>query len=268
MRSPFVLFALYAAIAGALCGPLVAFAAPPANVEHVETFRGIAQYRLKSNGMTILLAPDRNSPVFTFMVVYHVGSRNEAPGNTGSAHLLEHMIFNKSTENFGKANGHATFQDVLYEAGADYASSNMTTWNDRMNGYSTLPAGKLELAMRIEADRMQRALILDSERQSEMSVVRNEYEIGENNPAQALQKALVGTAIQAHPYHWDTIGYRSDIEGVSNTLYVHSTPSFASLWLVPRLHAFAQACPDISLNLSSTPTHRMCPAGSATTAPP
>jgi hypothetical protein len=83
--------------------PLAAFAAPPANVEHVETFRGIAQYRLKSNGMTILLAPDRNSPVFTFMVVYHVGSRNEAPGNTGSAHLLEHMIFNKSTENFGKA---------------------------------------------------------------------------------------------------------------------------------------------------------------------
>jgi zinc protease len=62
---------------------------------------------------------------------------------------------------------------------------------------------------------MQRALILDSERQAEMSVVRNEYEIGENNPARALQKALVATAIQAHPYHWDTIGYRSDIEGVT-----------------------------------------------------
>jgi zinc protease len=91
----------------------------------------------------------------------------------------------------------------------------MTTWYDRMTGYSTLPSDKLELAMRIEADRMQRALILDSERQSEMSVVRNEYEIGENDPAQALQKAVVGTAIQAHPYHWDTIGYRSDIEGVT-----------------------------------------------------
>ena len=88
------------------------------------------------------------------MVVYHVGSRNEAPGNTGSAHLLEHMIFNKSTENFGRANGHQTFQEVLYEAGADSASSNMTTWYDRMNGYSTLPADKLELAMRIEADRL------------------------------------------------------------------------------------------------------------------
>ena len=107
----------------------------------------------------------------------------KAPGNTGSAHLLEHMIFNKSTENFGKANGHKTFQEVLYEAGADFASSNMTTWYDRMNGYSTLPSDKLELAMKIEADRLGRGLILDSERQPEMSVVRNEYEIGENNPA-------------------------------------------------------------------------------------
>jgi zinc protease len=191
-----------------------AFALPP-NVEKIDSFRGIDQYRLKSNEMTILLMPDHSSPVFTFMVVYHVGSRNEAPGNTGSAHLLEHMIFNKSTENFGRAKGHKTFQEVLYEAGCDYSSTNMTTWNDRMNGYSTLPSDKLELAMKVEADRLGRALILDSERQSEMSVVRNEYEIGENNPNQALTKAVVGAAVVAHPYHWDTIGYRSDIEGVT-----------------------------------------------------
>ncbi len=191
-----------------------AFALPP-NVEKIDSFRGIDQYRLKSNDMTLLLVPNHTSPVFTFMVVYHVGSRNEAPGNTGSAHLLEHMIFNKSTENFGKANGHKTFQEVLYEAGADFSSTNMTTWNDRMNGYSTLPSDKLELAMKIEADRLGRGLILDSERQSEMSVVRNEYEIGENNPLQALWKATVASTIQAHPYHWDTIGYRSDIEGVT-----------------------------------------------------
>ena len=190
-------------------------AALPANVEQVESFRGLTQYRLKSNGMTILLAQDRSSPVFTFMVVYRVGSRNEAPGNTGSAHLLEHMIFNKSTENFGRARGHKTFQEVLYEAGADAGSSNMTTWYDRMNGYSTLPSDKLELAMKIEADRLGRGLILDSERQSEMSVVRNEFEIGENNPVQALFKATVAAAITAHPYHWSTIGYRSDIEGVT-----------------------------------------------------
>ena len=191
-----------------------AFALPP-NVEKIDSFRGIDQYRLKSNDMTILLVPDHASPVFTFMVVYHVGSRNEAPGNTGSAHLLEHMIFNKSTENFGRAKGHKTFQEVLYEAGADFGSTNMTTWYDRMNGYSTLPSDKLELAMKIEADRLGRGLILDSERQSEMSVVRNEFEIGENNPWQALWKATIAAAIQAHPYHWSTIGYRSDIEGVT-----------------------------------------------------
>ena len=187
----------------------------PANVERLDSLGGISEYRLRKNGMKILVAPNHAAPVITFMVVYHVGSRNEAPGNTGSAHLLEHMLFNKSTKNFGKANGKETFQEVLYEAGADYGSSNMTTWYDRMNGYSTLPAEKLDLAMKIEADRLGRALILDSERQPEMSVVRNEYEIGENSPYRALDKAVIAAAIQAHPYHWNTIGYRSDIEGVT-----------------------------------------------------
>jgi len=187
----------------------------PSNVERVDSLAGITQYRLHSNGMNIYLSPNHAAPVVTFLVVYHVGSRNEAPGNTGSAHLLEHMLFNKSTKNFGKANKKQTFQEVLYAAGADAATTNMTTWNDRMTGYSTLPADKLELAMRIESDRISRALILDSERQPEMSVVRNEYEIGENNPYNALDKAVVAAAIVAHPYHWDTIGYRSDIEGVS-----------------------------------------------------
>jgi zinc protease len=219
-------------LAGALAAPRPAHAQPresqwrtapaarstlglPANVERLDSLSGITEYRLRSNGMHILLAPNHAAPVITFLVVYHVGSRNEAPGNTGSAHLLEHMIFNKSTKNFGKANGKPTFQEVLAEAGADFGSTNMTTWYDRMTGYSTLPAIKLELAMRIEADRLGRALILDSERQPEMSVVRNEYEIGENNPSVALYKAVVAEAIQAHPYHWSTIGYRSDIEGVS-----------------------------------------------------
>src|SRR6266853_1802424 len=161
----------------------------PPNVERLDSVGGITQYRLRSNGMKILLSPSHAAPVITFLVVYHVGSRNEAPGNTGSAHLLEHMIFNTST--------------------------NMTTWYDRMTGYSTLPSDKLDLAMRIEADRMGRALILDEERRPEMSVVRNEYEIGENNPARALDKSVIAACIVAHPYHWNTIGYRSDIEGVS-----------------------------------------------------
>jgi zinc protease len=204
----------------ALSGPSAAAPARPAQglppgIEQLESRGGITEYRLRSNGMKILLSPNHAAPVITFMVVYHVGSRNEAPGNTGSAHLLEHLLFNKSTKNFGKANGKRTFQEVLAEAGADFGSTNMTTWFDRMTGYSTLPSDRLELAMKIEADRLGRGLLLDSERQPEMSVVRNEYEIGENDPGEALDKAVIGAAITAHPYHWSTIGYRSDIEGVS-----------------------------------------------------
>jgi len=186
----------------------------PQNVEFVATLGAFSKYRLKSNGMPIYLSRNDAAPVVTFMVVYHVGSRNEGPGNTGSAHLLEHLLATRSTVNFGPASGHKSIPDLLYAAGAG-ADSNMTTWYDRMNGYSTLPSGRLELAIKIEADRLARGLILDRERQAEMSVVRNEYEIGENDPAEVLLKAVVGTAIAAHPYHWDTIGYRSDIEGVS-----------------------------------------------------
>ncbi|HET7496823.1 MAG TPA: pitrilysin family protein [Candidatus Eisenbacteria bacterium] len=212
----FGLLAAAAPVAGAQPRPTHSRASRAlGNVERIDSLGGITEYRLRSNGMKILLSPNHAAPVITFMVVYHVGSRNEAPGNTGSAHLLEHMLFNKSTKNFGKANHKKTVQEVLYESGADYASSNMTTWYDRMNGYSTLPAEKLETAMKIEADRLGRALILDSERQPEMSVVRNEYEIGENSPYRALDKAVIAEAIQAHPYHWNTIGYRSDIEGVT-----------------------------------------------------
>jgi zinc protease len=207
------LLRIFAVVCPMLAAPLAATAALPANVEHVETFRGVAQYRLRSNDMTIVVVPNHASPVVTFMVVYHVGSRNEGPGNTGSAHLLEHMIFNKSTENFGRANGHKTFQDVLYEAGADFSSTNMRTGYDRMNGYSTLPSDKLELALKIEADRLGRGLILDSERQSEMSVVRNEYEIGENNRPRSSKRRWRLRFRLTLPLA--PLGYRSDIEGVT-----------------------------------------------------
>jgi zinc protease len=211
----FAFLAALAAQAADVSAATPARSALPAGIEQLDSRGGITEYRLRSNGMKILLSPNHAAPVITFMVVYHVGSRNEAPGNTGSAHLLEHLLFNKSTRNFGKANGRPTFQEVLAEAGADFGSTNMTTWNDRMTGYSTLPSDRLELAMKIEADRLGRGLLLDAERQPEMSVVRNEYEIGENDPGQALDKAVIGAAIVAHPYHWSTIGYRSDIEGVT-----------------------------------------------------
>lgn len=188
----------------------------PQNVVFVKSRGPIEQYRLKSNGMDILLVKSDAAPVITFLIVVRVGSRNEAPGNTGSAHLLEHMLFNKSTENFGKKSpGGKTIQEVLYEAGGDFSTSNMTTWCDRITMYDTLPADQLATTMKINADRLRRGKILDEERRTEMTVVRNEYERGENNSGEALLKAVVASAIIAHPYHWNTIGYKSDIEGVS-----------------------------------------------------
>lgn len=186
----------------------------PSNFEKLPGREGLEHYRLKSNDMEVFLVPNHAAPVFTFLVVLKVGSRNETTGNTGSAHLLEHMLFNKSTENFGKGKPQ-TIQQALYEAGASFDKSNATTWNDRTNYYDTLPSDQLELSIRIESDRMRRARILDEERQTEMTVVRNEYERSENDPRNALLTAMTATAIWAHPYHHDTLGWRSDIENVS-----------------------------------------------------
>lgn len=197
-------------------GVVLAEPALSENVEFVATRGAFSKYRLKSNGMPIYLSQNDAAPVVTFMVVYHVGSRNEAPGFTGSVHLLEHMLSNRSTENFNKAKGHKTIREALYEAGvSNFSSTNMTTAEDRMNSYFTLPSGYLELAMKIEADRLGRALVLDEERRFEMTVVRNEYEFGEEEPSRVLRNAVDAAAIVAHPYHWPVIGYRSDIEGVS-----------------------------------------------------
>jgi zinc protease len=116
----FAFLAALAAQAADVSAATPARGALPAGIEQLDSRGGITEYRLRSNGMKILLSPNHAAPVITFMVVYHVGSRNEAPGNTGSAHLLEHLLFNKSTRNFGKANGRPTFQEVLAEAGADF----------------------------------------------------------------------------------------------------------------------------------------------------
>ncbi len=186
----------------------------PVNIEKLPGREGIEHYKLKSNDMDLFLVPNHAAPVFTFMVLLKVGSRNETTGNTGSAHLLEHMLFNKSTENFGKGKPQ-TIQQALYNAGSSFDKSNATTWTDRTNYYDTLPSDQLELSIRIESDRMRHARILDEERQTEMTVVRNEYERSENDPSNALLTAMTATAIWAHPYHHDTLGWRSDIENVT-----------------------------------------------------
>lgn len=143
------------------------------------------------------------------MVTYHVGSRNEATGYTGATHLLEHLMF-KGSAKFNKEKG--TQMDKLLEGKG--AMLNATTWFDRTNYYEVVPQDGLPLAIEIEADRMRTARITESDRQSEMPIVRNEFERGENLPQEALDKALWAAAFTAHPYHHSTIGWRSDIENV------------------------------------------------------
>jgi len=178
--------------------------------DFIKSSGGIEEFKLKSNGLTVLVLEDHSAPVATFMVTYHVGSRNEAIGHTGSTHLLEHLMF-KGSRNFNKEKGTAIWNE-LQNIGAQI---NATTWNDRTNYFEVVPSKHLERAIAIEADRMRFAFLRDEDRQPEMTVVRNEFERGENNPFDVLDKNIWASAYQAHPYHHSTIGWRSDIENVS-----------------------------------------------------
>lgn len=178
--------------------------------EFIKSSGGIDEYRCTLNDLSVLLMEDHSAPVVTFMVTYHVGSRNEAIGHTGSTHLLEHMMF-KGSKNYNKEKGDSIWT-VLQDIGAQI---NATTWMDRTNYFVLLPSEHLGNAIAIEADRMRNLLLRDKDRQPEMTVVINEFERGENDPFDTLDKNIWATAYQAHPYHHSTIGWRSDIEGVS-----------------------------------------------------
>ena len=178
--------------------------------EFVKEKAGIREFRLRSNGLEVLLLPNRVAPVATFAVVYHVGSRNEAVGHTGATHLLEHLMF-KGTREYRREKGTA-IAAVLDRLGARF---NATTWFDRTNYYETVPSAKLDAVLKLEASRMRGSLLKDEDRQPEMTVVRNEFERGENSPFQVLYKQTFAMAFREHPYHHPTIGWKSDIEGVS-----------------------------------------------------
>ncbi|HEX8142076.1 MAG TPA: pitrilysin family protein [Pyrinomonadaceae bacterium] len=180
----------------------------PGGVRFVTASDGIEEYRM-GNGMKVLLLENRVAPVATVLVLYRVGSRNEAVGYTGSTHLLEHMMF-KGTPTFNRANN-TQIAATLQKIGADY---NATTWYDRTNYFQTVPSDQIELAIRLEADRMRNSLIADEDRQSEMTVVRNELERGQNEPTEVLDEAVYAAAFREHPYHHPTIGWRADVEGV------------------------------------------------------
>jgi zinc protease len=173
--------------------------------QFVRAVEGIAEFRL-GNGLQVLLFPDESSPKVTINLTVFVGSRHEGYGEAGMAHLLEHMVF-KGTPS------RPDIPALLKKAGADF---NGTTWLDRTNYYETLPAGdeNLELGISLEADRMVNSLIRGEDLASEMTVVRNEFEAGENNPQGILMQRMLGAAFEWHNYGKSTIGNRADIERV------------------------------------------------------
>ena len=169
------------------------------------TVEGISEFRLP-NGLRVLLFPDASAANVTVNITYFVGSRHEGRGEKGMAHLVEHMVFK----------GTPTFPNVwksLQERGAQF---NGTTWTDRTNYFETLVATEenLDFALQLEADRMVNSFIKEEDLRSEMTVVRNEFEMGENNPTQIMMKNLMAKAYTWHPYGNSTIGNRSDIERV------------------------------------------------------
>jgi zinc protease len=211
-----VAVAASAAMAGSVHAAPVAKPAPApqaipvpgsAGFTRVRSLGGIDEYRLDSNGLTVLLVPDHSAPVVTFEVTYQVGSRNEVTGTTGATHILEHMMF-KGSESFNDAKGNSIKQ-MLERVGGQF---NASTSFDRTNYFATIGRENLESYIAIEADRMRHLWLHESDRQAEMTVVRNEYERGKNDPENVLLEEVMEAAYVALPYHHPTIGWRSDIE--------------------------------------------------------
>ncbi len=177
----------------------------PSGVTRGAAVEGITEYRL-ANGLQVLLFPDQTKQTVTVNVTYLVGSRHENYGETGMAHLLEHLVFKGTPK-------HPNIPSELTSHGA---RPNGSTWVDRTNYFETFAASddNLNWALDLEADRMVNSYIAKKDFDSEFSVVRNEMESGENSPFRVLWQRVMGTAYEWHNYGKSTIGARSDVENV------------------------------------------------------
>ncbi len=173
--------------------------------ELITSVEGVTEYEL-DNGLTVLLFPDQSVPTTTVNVTYKVGSRHEAYGETGMAHLLEHLVFKGTPD-------HPNIPQELTEHGA---RPNGTTWYDRTNYFETFSASdeNLDWALDMEADRMVNSFIAAEDLESEMTVVRNEFESGENDPTSVLMERVLSSAYLWHNYGKSTIGSKADLENV------------------------------------------------------
>ncbi len=195
----------FALIASASISAPAQNSALPKGVERVTSVEGITEYRL-ANGLRVLLFPDPSKQTMTVNMTYLVGSAVEDYGETGMAHLLEHMVFKGSPK-------HTNIPQELTSHGA---RPNGSTSYDRTNYFETFAATdeNLNWALDLESDRMVNSFIAKKDLDSEMTVVRNEYEAGENSPFNVLLERLIATSYVWHNYGKATIGARSDIENV------------------------------------------------------
>jgi zinc protease len=180
-------------------------AALPKGVELVTSVEGINEYRL-ANGLRVLMFPDQSKQTITVNITYLVGSATENYGETGMAHLLEHMVFKGTPK-------HSNIPQELTSHGT---RPNGTTWSDRTNYFETFAAtdDNLNWALDLESDRMVNSFIAKKDLDSEMTVVRNEFELGENSPFRVLLERTMAASYLWHNYGKTTIGARSDIENV------------------------------------------------------
>ena len=192
----------------------------PPGVQKVTAVEGITEYALP-NGLHLLLFPDASKPNLTVNMTYMVGSRLEGYGETGMAHLLEHMLFLRTT----------TRNDIKQELKDHGAEMNGSTSWDRTNYFETLNATpeNLKFALELEADRMVHSRIEKPLLDTEMTVVRNEFEMGENSPDRMLMQRALETAYTWHNYGKLPIGNRSDIENVP----IHRLAAFYQKYYQP-----------------------------------
>lgn len=174
-------------------------------IEKVTEVEGISEYYLE-NGLQVLLFPDQTKETVTVNVTYRVGSKHENYGETGMAHLLEHLVFKGSPKH----------KDIPAELSSHGARPNGTTWTDRTNYFETFSATdkNINWALSMESDRMVNSFIAKEDLDSEMTVVRNEFERGENSPFRITLQKMAASAYMWHNYGKSTIGARSDLENV------------------------------------------------------
>lgn len=167
----------------------------------------IKEHRLK-NGLRLIMQEDHSAPIISFQVWYHVGAINERPGITGISHLFEHMMF-KGSKNVAPEEHSRTIQ---LNGGTD----NAFTTEDFTAYFENLPNSKLELAARLEADRMAYLRLTSETLASERQVVKEERRLRvDNSLFGKLSEGLYASAFEKHPYRWPVIGWMHDLDAIS-----------------------------------------------------